>query len=228
MVDSTVRLQTRAAPTPLAVGAAEEGGGPDAVGSVWLGKLEWPEPEPRLARQRSAGGPARRSHRRRARRPPASLTLRGWLPGPEDLFDPPPPPRDPMTQPELWERGGCEGSDDPLFLEFLRACTPHLGWLLAELRCTPGILVKRVTLFIDRVFNTAEDFRLPTVASTLIKAVHGLKREDWRGLLHVTTSPTPSAGKFNPDILLNGLGPVGSHVIPQDNWDQAVPPEFYG
>ena len=60
-------------------------------GLVWLGKLEWPKPEPQLARQRSAGGSARRPHRRRARRPPAWLTLRGWLPGPEDLFDPPPP-----------------------------------------------------------------------------------------------------------------------------------------
>ena len=33
------------------------------------------------------------------------LTLRGWLHGPEDLFDPP-PPRDPVSQPELWDGGG--------------------------------------------------------------------------------------------------------------------------
>ena len=58
------------------------------LGSLWLGALGWPEPEPRLARQRSAGGSARRSRRRRAGRPPAWLILRGWLPGPEDLFDP--------------------------------------------------------------------------------------------------------------------------------------------
>ena len=103
-------------------------------------------------------------------------------------------------QPELWEGGGYEGSDDPLFLEFLRACTPHLGWLSAELRCNPWILVKRLTLFLDRVFDSAEDFRLPTAASTLVKA--GLKHDDWRGLLHVTTSSTPRAGKANPDVLL--------------------------
>ena len=124
-------------------------------------------------------------------------------------------------------RGGCEGSHDPLFLEFLRACTPHLGWLLAELRCTLWILVNRLTLFVDRVFDSAEDFRLPMAASTLIKAVRGLKCEDWRGLLHVTTSPTPRACKVNPDILLNRLGPVGSHVIPQDIWDQVVPLDLY-
>ena len=104
--------------------------------------------------------------------------------------------------------GGCEDSDDPLFLEFLRACTPHLGWLSAQLHCTPRNLVKRLTLFVDHVFDT----------STLVKAVSGLKHEDSRGLLHVTTSPTPRAGKVNPDILLNRLGPVGSHVIPWDIW----------
>ena len=62
------------------------------AGAVWLGPLEWLEPVPRLEHQRSAGVLARRSRRRRARRPPAWLTLRGWLPGPEDLFNPPPPP----------------------------------------------------------------------------------------------------------------------------------------
>ena len=62
------------------------------AGAVWLGALEWPEPVPRLERQRSVGVSARRSRRRRARRPPAWLTLRGWLHGPEGLFDPPPPP----------------------------------------------------------------------------------------------------------------------------------------
>ena len=121
----------------------------------------------------------------------------------------------------------CEGSDHSLFLEFLRACTPHLGRLSAELRCTPRSPFKRLTLFIDRVFDTAEHFRLPSAAWTLIKVVRGLKREDCRGLSHVTTSPTSCAGTANPDILLNGLGPVGSHVIPQDIWDKAVPPEFY-
>ena len=111
-----------------------------------------------------------------------------------------------MTQPELWEGGGCQGSDDPLFLEFLRARTLQLGWLAAQLRCTPWIFVKRLTLFVDCVFNTAEDFRLPTAASTLVKAVQGLKYDDWRGLLHVTISPTPREGKVKPDVLLNGLG----------------------
>ena len=59
------------------------------AGAVWLGVLEGPEPMPRLERQRSVGGSARRSRRTQACRPPAWLTLRGWLHGPEGLFDPP-------------------------------------------------------------------------------------------------------------------------------------------
>ena len=59
------------------------------VGAVWLGVLEWPELVPRLERQGSVGGSARRSRRTRARRPQSWLTLRGWLHGPEGLFDPP-------------------------------------------------------------------------------------------------------------------------------------------
>ena len=34
--------------------------------------------------------------------------------------------------------GGCEDFDDPLFLQFLRSYTPHLGWLLAELALPLG------------------------------------------------------------------------------------------
>ena len=89
-------------------------------------------------------------------------------------------------------------------------------------------MVERLTLFVYRVFDTEEDFRLPRAASTLVKAAQSMKHDDWIGLLHVTTSPDPRAGKVNPDILRNGLVPVGSHVIPQDIWDQMVPPDFYG
>ena len=89
--------------------------------------------------------------------------------------------------------GGGEDSDDPLFLEFLRACTLHLGWLSAELRVTPWVLVKRLTLFVDRVFDTAEDFRLPSAARTIVRAVQGLRREDWRGLC--TSPPPPPHGR---------------------------------
>ena len=101
------------------------------AGSVWLGSLERPEQESWLDRRRSVGSSSRRSRTRRAHRPLAWVALRGWLPGPEGLLDPPsPPPRDPLAQSELWERGVCEGEGDPMFMEFLKACTPHLGWPL--------------------------------------------------------------------------------------------------
>ena len=40
--------------------------------------------------------------------------------------------------------------------------------------------------------------------------------------------PQPLGGKVTPDILLNGLGPVGNHIIPRDIWDRTVPHEFVG
>ena len=44
---------------------------------------------------------------------------------------------------------GGGDSDGPLFLEILKACTPHLGWLSAELRVSRLVLVKSLTLFVD-------------------------------------------------------------------------------
>ena len=116
---------------------------------------------------------------------------------------------------------------DSMFLAFLMVYTPHFGSHPAELWCAPWILLKRLTLVMDRVFHTAEDFRLPAAALVLVQALGRLRCEDWHGL-HVTTSPVPWTAKVNLDILLNGPGPMGSHIIPQDIWDRAVPKEFYG
>ena len=49
--------------------------------------------------------------------------------------------------------------------------SPHPGWLSAEMRCTPWILVKRLTLFVTRVFNTAEDFFLGKAVPVLVQAL---------------------------------------------------------
>ena len=120
------------------------------------------------------------------------------------------------------------GEDDPLFLDCLRVMTPHLGWMAGVLHCSLWLLVKRITLFFDSAFDTVEDFRLSRAATALRDSLKGLCKEDWRGLVHVTTSPTPRAGRVRPDILRNGLGPVGCHEIPQDIWNSTVPDDFYG
>ena len=57
----------------------------------------------------------------------------------------------------------------------LESLHPHLGWMSAELKCTPWILVKWLTLFIDRVFDTAEDLCLPPAVFVLVKALGRLK-----------------------------------------------------
>ena len=93
-------------------------------GSVWLGTLEWPEPEPRLPRQRSEGGSARRSRRRRARRPPSLAEVARMAAKSGGLVRPPPPPRDPVTQPEMWGGGGVRGLTNPYSLSSLGPAPP--------------------------------------------------------------------------------------------------------
>ena len=224
VVGGPLRLQTRVARAPLALGPSTERGGAHAGGVGVDGTVG----VARAAAQ--AGAPAKRRRigpkvaQETGPTAPSLVDLARLAARVGGLVRPPPVT---LSQSLSCGMGGGD-SDDPLFLEFLRVCTPHLGWLSAELRVTPCVLVKRLTLFVDRVFDTAQDFRLPSAARTLVMAVQGLRREDWRGLLHVTTSPIPRAGKVNPDILLNGLGPMGSHVIPEDIWEQAVPLGFYG
>ena len=47
-----------------------------------------------------------------------------------------------------------------------------------KLRCTPWILVKTLTLFLDRVFDAAEDFRLKKAVPVLVHALQGLRHDD--------------------------------------------------
>ena len=76
VVGSPLRLQARMARALLALGPSAKGDRAHAnAGGGGLGVLEWPEPEPRLARQRSVGGSARRSRRRQAHRAPSFADL---------------------------------------------------------------------------------------------------------------------------------------------------------
>ena len=82
-------LQTRKARTPLALGPTQEGSGAPAVRGSVAGGVG-------MARPRAAiGAPAKRRRvgpkvaQEAGSSAPAWLSLRGWLHGPEDLFDPP-------------------------------------------------------------------------------------------------------------------------------------------
>ena len=48
----------------------------------------------------------------------------------------------------------------PLDLELMQALTPHFDWIAAILRCSLWPAAKRTGLWLNRVFDTAEDYRL--------------------------------------------------------------------
>ena len=123
------------------------------AGAAWLGPLEWPELEAARVCLRSREGLGRRLHRRCA----TWLTLQGWRRGPQDLFDPSPKL---VTQPELWE-GGIETTKMP---------RPP-GLVVRGVVVYTLFLVKRLTLSVDRVRHTAEDFCLGQAVLVPVQAM---------------------------------------------------------
>ena len=115
----------------------------------------------------------------------------------------------------------------PLFLEFMQALTPHFHWIAERERCGLWMVAKRVDLWLNRVFDTAEDFRLRGALPALLSALRALHPDSWEACLHVNTSPIPRfMGGVEDAILDRGLGLVGTHQLPADLWDAVVPP-FY-
>ena len=115
----------------------------------------------------------------------------------------------------------------PLFLEFMQALTPHFHWIAERERCGLWMVAKRVYLWLNRVFDIAEDFRLRGALPALLGALRTLHPDSWEACLHVTTPPIPRfMGGVEDAILDRGLGPVGTHQLPADLWEAVIPP-FY-
>ena len=76
----------------------------------------------------------------------------------------------------------------------------------------------RVTgLWLNQVFDTAEDCRLLHALPKVLEALRGLSPDTWCSCLHVSTSPVPRAvGDVDDAILDKGLGPIGDFPLPQD------------
>ena len=89
------------------------------------------------------------------------------------------------------DRGGRVQEQPPLFLEFMQALTPHFHWIAERERCGLWMVAKRVDLWLNRVFDTAEDFRLQGALPALLSALRTLHPDAWEACLHVNTSPIP-------------------------------------
>ena len=69
-------------------------------------------------------------------------------------------------------------------------------------------------MFLERMFSTAEDFRLEEALPVLLQSFTELREDAWEGLAHLATSPIPQMARSDPTLAANGLGKMGSYIIP--------------
>ena len=71
------------------------------------------------------------------------------------------------------------------------ALTPHFHLIAEREGCGLWMVVKRVDLWLNRVFDTADDFRLRRALPALLKALCTLQPDSWVACLYINTSPIP-------------------------------------
>ena len=96
----------------------------------------------------------------------------------------------------------------PLFVQFLQAFFTFLPWLHQALSCGVLLLMKRLHLFVLRLFVTCEDYRLRSAPDIILNALSEFTAESWQALLHLSTSPVPQVGRVDPH-LVEGFGGGG-------------------
>ena len=114
----------------------------------------------------------------------------------------------------------------PLFVHFLQAFFSFLPWLHRALSCGVLLLMRRLHLFVLRLFLTCEDFRLRSAPDITFSALSEFTAESWQALLHLSTSPVPQVGKVDPQLVERGLGAVGNYTISDELWCELAPPDF--
>ena len=92
----------------------------------------------------------------------------------------------------------------PLFVQFLQAFFTFLPWLHQALSCGVVLLMKRLHLFVLRLFVTCEDYRLRSAPDIIFNALSEFTAESWQALLHLSTSPVPQVGRVDPQLVERG------------------------
>ena len=100
-----------------------------------------------------------------------------------------------------------------LYLEFMRPLNPHFHSIAAK--GSLWLMAKRIGLWLNSVFDTAQDYRLPHALPNFLEALREMSPDTWRSCLHVSTSSVPRAvGDVNDAILDKGLRPIGDFPLP--------------
>ena len=108
----------------------------------------------------------------------------------------------------------------------MEVLAPSLPWIARKLACPVELMFKRSHMFLERIFSTAEDFRLEEALPILLQSFAELREDAWEGLAHLATSPIPQLMRTDPTLAAKGLGKMGSYVIPQGLWRELVPKSF--
>ena len=114
----------------------------------------------------------------------------------------------------------------PLFVYFLQAFFTFVPWLHQALSCGVLLLMKRLRLFVLRLFVTCEDYRLRSAPDITFNALSEFTAESWQALLHLSTSPVPQVGRVDTQLVERGWGAVGSYTISDGLWCELAPPDF--
>ena len=121
---------------------------------------------------------------------------------------------------------GAAQAELPLFVQFMEVPAPSLPWITRKLSCPLELMFKRSHMFLERMFNTAEDFRLEDALPVLLRTFTELREDAWEGLAHLATSPIPQMARSDPTLVAKGLGKMGSYGIPQELWRKLVPESY--
>ena len=76
-------------------------------------------------------------------------------------------------------------------------------------------------------FLFSEDFRLDEPLGICLMAVQCLSPGVWDSVNHLSTSAKPKEAKIAPHILDAGIRNVGCYEMYDEEWDAALPQEFF-
>ena len=94
-----------------------------------------------------------------------------------------------------------------------------LPWLHWPLSCSVLLLMRRLHLFILRMFVTCEDFRLKFAPNIIFHVLKEFTLDSWEAVLHLSTSPAP---QVEPRLVAQGLGAVDNYEISDALWNDVV------